>query len=293
MSERFRFWRLATASMLALLLIACSNNGTPAPDLTKICKVSQMKNGIVHCTELFKGEKPIQLPDDPSTTQRYGAMMRGGKQFYTRAGNLPITDAAVKQLGQDASSGHAPSANTIYLATISNGTVTDLKPVADVDENAVLSATFAGRAMEGTISTLVEPGTYSFDKMLPIRVEFAARPVNGQLAAKIMNATHGVRSANGSCIASLAGKTTNPLVDIYTADVHLQRFPGMHTQFDDELILLWTESTSNMGKEYYPSIATLLGGDPLGSTWETLPHATPGTGPSVTLHFVTGGGGAC
>lgn len=126
MPERFRFWRLARASVLALLLIACSNNGTPAPDLTKICKVSQMKNGIVHCTELFKGEKPIQLPDDPSTTQRYGAMMRGGKQFYTRAGNLPITDAAVKQLGQDVSSGHAPYANTIYLATISNG---DLAPL--------------------------------------------------------------------------------------------------------------------------------------------------------------------
>ena len=293
MFEPFRFWRLAAASMLALLLVACSNSDTPRPDLTKMCAVSEVRDGIVHCTELFKGEKPLQLPDDPSNTQRYGALKRGGQQFYTRAGDLPLSETAIGQLGQNVSSRNVPYARTIYLATISNGTVTDLKPVADIDENAVLSATFAGRAMEGTISTLVEPGTYSSDKMLPIRIEFAARPVNGQLAAKIMNSTSGVRSANGSCIASLAGKTTNPLVDIYTADVHIQRFPGMHTQFDDELILLWTESTSNMGKAYYPSIATLLGGDPLGSTWETLLHGTPGSGPPVNLHLVTGGGGAC
>jgi hypothetical protein len=293
MFERFRFWRLAIASMLMLLLVACSNSDTPRPDLTKICAVSEMRDGIVHCTELFKGESPLRLPDDPSSTQRYGALKRSGQQFHTRVGDLPLAATVVGQLNQGVSSGHAPYASTIYLTTISNGAVTDLKPVADIDENAVLSATFAGRAMEGAIGTLVEPGTYSSDKVLPIRVEFAAKPVNGQLAGKIMNSTSRVRSAGGSCFASLINGATTPLVDGYTADVHLQRIPAMHAQFDDELIILWSNGSSNMGDAYYPSIATLLGGDPLGSTWQTVIHGTPTSGPSVTLHLVTGGGGAC
>ena len=293
MSERFRFWRLVTASVLALLLVACSNSDTPRPDLTKMCAVSEMRDDIVHCTELFKGERPLRLPDDPSNMQRYGALKRGGLQFHTRAGDLPLAAPVVEQLDQDLSSGHTSYASTIYLATISKGAVTGLKPIADIDENAVLSATFAGWVMEGTIGTLIGPGTYSSDKVLPIRVEFAAKPVNGQLAGKIMNSTSGVRSADGSCFASLVNGATNPLVDGYTADIRMQRVPSMHALFDDELILLWTNGSSNMGQAYYPSIATLLGGDPLGSTWQTLLHGTPTSGPSVTLHLVTGGGGAC
>ena len=66
----------------------------------------------------------------------------------------------------------------------------------------------------------------------------------------------------------------------------------MHGGFNDEMVLLWKES-SNMGVQFYPSVATLLGGDPLEKRWSTTLHGNPAVGPAVNLHLVTGGGGAC
>jgi hypothetical protein len=71
------------------------------------------------------------------------------------------------------------------------------------------------------------------------------------------------------------------------------RFPGMHVVFDDEMLIVWNESVSNMGSGYYPSVATLLGGDPMDKKWTTLIHGTPNTGPAVDVHLVTRGGGTC
>jgi hypothetical protein len=67
----------------------------------------------------------------------------------------------------------------------------------------------------------------------------------------------------------------------------------MHVAYDDELVLKWKNGASNMGHAYYPSIATLLGGDPLGRTWQAVLHGTPTAGPGVTLRLVSGGGGTC
>jgi hypothetical protein len=252
-----------------------------------------MRRGVVHCTSLFPGTTPIRLPRDPSRTQRYGALKRGAQAFYTRAGNLRLTAAVAARLDRNGPGGYAAYANTIYLATISRGAVTKLKPVVTVEENAVLRAAYAGRAMEGTISARTGPGTYAFDATLPIRIEIAASPVRGRLAGKITNATKRVRGANGSCLAPLNGSAKNPLVEGYTAKIQIQRFPAMHAMGDDELLLAWTESASNMGSSYYPSLATLLGGDPIGKTWQTLIHGTPTAGPSVDLRLVNGGGGTC
>ncbi len=71
------------------------------------------------------------------------------------------------------------------------------------------------------------------------------------------------------------------------------RVPGMHAMFDDEMVIVWNESTSNMGSGYYPSVATLLGGDPMAKEWTTIIHGTPTVGPAVNVHLVRGGGGTC
>lgn len=168
------------------------------------------------CTSLFLGKKPIRLPGDPSRTQRYRALNRGGEAFHTLVGDLRLTAAIAEQLRKSAAPGRAAYANTICLATISRGAVTKLKPNA-----------------------------------------------------------------------------TNPLVGDYTAKIQIERFPAMHTAFDDELVLAWTDSASNMGAAYYPSLATLLGGDPIGRTWETHIHGTPSAGPPANQHLVMGGGGTC
>lgn len=275
--------------------MAACDGGTPStPESTdKLCPSSETRNGLTHCTKLFEDAKPIRLPSNPSDKQRYGALKRSGQAFYTRAGDVPLADAAIKQLSKGVSSGRAPYANTIYLATISNGAVTDLKPIADIAEDAVLDADFAGRVMEGTVGTLAGPDSFTSDKRLPIRVEFAEKATNGRLAGKIMNSTSGVRSADGVCLKPLAGLAANPLVGRYTADIQIQRFPSMHGEFDDQLLLTWHEDVSNMGDGYYPSVATLLGGNPLDPTWETAIHGNPTAGPAVDLRLVKGGGGAC
>ncbi|WEH12445.1 hypothetical protein [Streptomyces sp. VNUA24] len=302
-TPRFRGRRPATAGALAaLVLTGCGTsqaamtpdrNSTTPRALAGICAAATERNGIVHCTKLFPGTKPIRLPGDPSGTQRYGAIKRDGSKFSTRGGDLPLAAAVTKQLKADAEDGRTAYANTIYLATLSQGTVTKIKPVADIDENAILQAAFAGRAMEGTIGVRTRQGDYASDATLPVRIELAESALHGELPGKITNATRAVRSAKGSCLAPLNRTEANPLVGGFTAKITLERYPSMHAAYDDELVLKWKNGASNMGRAYYPSIATLLGGDPLGRTWQAGLHGTPTAGPGVTLRLVSGGGGTC
>lgn len=77
----------------------------------------------------------------------------------------------------------------------------------------------------------------------------------------------------------------------FTAKITLERSPSMHVAYDDDLVLKWKNGASTMGRAYSPSIATLLGGDPLDRTWHARLHGTPTAGPGVTLRLV--GGGTC
>jgi hypothetical protein len=216
---------------------------------------------------------------------------RNGKAFHTRTGDLPLAPTMRQKLNKSLKAGQMEYANAIYLATVTNGTVTDVKPVALIDENIIISAFFAGRAMEGTITAQGKPGVYD-GKPLPTRIEFVKDPTDGKLKGRFVNAKTGVRGADGKCIPAMPNQG-NPFTGGLTPDIEIMRYPGMHTMFDDELVLLWHDNSSNMGKDYYPSVATLLGGDPLGKEWATVGHATPGLRPVFDVHLVTGGGGTC
>ncbi|MCZ0997498.1 hypothetical protein O1M63_04135 [Streptomyces mirabilis] len=294
--------RLAAGAFVALAIAGCqTSNAATDPGgsraaskaLSGICAAATQRSGIVHCTKLFPGNKPIRLPSDPSRTQRYGALKRGSSTFHTRSGDLPLAAAVAKQLEAEADNSRITYANTIYLATISKRAVTKIKPVADIAENAVLRAVFGGQAMEGAIAVRTRQGGYGSEATVPVRIEFTDSPVRGRLTGKIANATGAVRSARGSCFPALNRTKANPLVGKFTAKVAIERVPSMHGAFDDELILIWSSDLSNMGDAYYPSVATLLGGDPFGRTWETTLHGTPSDGPAVDLRLVNGGGKTC
>ncbi|HEY6798625.1 MAG TPA: hypothetical protein VI248_28440 [Kineosporiaceae bacterium] len=291
-------WHLVTVSLLVAPMAACAKNSESLPDhdskpvAASMCASSDKKDGIERCREVFPGKEPIRLPADPSSTRKYGALVRGGKAFHTRTGDLPIAPTVLQQLQSGATAGHAPYANTIYLATVAQGSVTDIKPIAVIDENALLKFFFAGRSMEGTIDSLVAPGQYGDARRFRIRIEFAHDPISGTLKGKFVNADAAVRGADGTCIEALP-RLGNPFTGPYTANIQIQRFPGMHAPFDDEMLIVWDDNVSNMGSEFYPSIATLLGGDTLGQEWKTVIHGTPSAGPAVDVHLVGEGGGAC
>ncbi|SPF04832.1 hypothetical protein [Streptomyces sp. MA5143a] len=303
-TSRSRLRRPATAvAIAALLLTGCQAGeaathldptGAAAPaGLSDVCAASTTRNGVPHCTRLFPGSDPIRLPGDPSRTQRYGALKRGTPTFHTRAGDLPLSASVVKRLKAALDKGRTDDVSAVHLATIVKGTVTKLEPVVIVEKNALLRAVFAGRAMEGTIGTRTKRGDYTSKPTLPVRFEFAGSTADGRLTGRIVNASKAVRGAEGTCLPALDRTKSNPLVGPFTAKVSLDRVPSMHTAFNDELVLEWSDDLSNMGFAYYPSIATLLGGDPLGRIWETILHGTPSAGPPVDLRLVKGGGGAC
>lgn len=296
-SEKLSWYQLATAGLLAASLAACGSGPAPrpkpsgSPENTGMCATSDKKNGIEHCTRLFPGNEPIRLPADPSATQKYGAVTRSGKAFHTRTGDLPLAPTMKDKLDKGQKSGQAEYANAIYLATVTGGSVTDVELIAQIDENAIIGFVFAGRALEGTIASQVRPGVYG-GKPLPTRIELVKDPADGKLKGRFANAKTAVRGADGSCIRALPGQGY-PFTESFTPDIQLTRFPAMHTMFDDEMLIVWNESTSNMGSGYYPSVATLLGGDPMDKEWTTVIHGTPIAGPAVDVHLVTGGGGTC
>jgi hypothetical protein len=272
----------------------------PRPDTSptaadSICPSSTVRDTVAYCTALFDGDRALRLPADPSDGRRYGAVKRNGAAFHTAAGDLEIATGLRSRLGIESHDNHEEHTgypNTVYLATVDDGTVTAVQPVAVVTEDLLLSTVFGGRALEGTIGVRTGPQTYSFTRTLPIRLELRAAASDGRLAGRIVNATAAVRGSTGGCLAALTATAGNPLVGNFTADVQIERAPSMHVEFGDELVLNWAEG-SNMGAEFYPSVATLLGVDPLAGSWTAGLHGNPINGPELVLHTVTGGGGPC
>lgn len=288
--------RTAAASAAVLLAAALGRADGSAAQLPDVCPGAQVIGDTVRCTALFRGASPLRLPADPSDTQRYGAFRRrGGEVLVTRSGVLKLEAGLAAQVAEGATSGGA-YARTVYLATVSGGVVTALKPAVTITESAIMRHVFAGRALEGRIGVAARrKGTFTDARTLPIRVELAERATDGILPGRIVNARRPVRAADDRCLAPLSRSgARNPLAGrTFTSAIALQRRPSMHTPFDDQLIARWNASASDMGTAFYPSVATLLGRDPLGPVWVAQIHGVPSAGPSLRLRLVTGGGGRC
>lgn len=302
---------LAAATALVGLLAGCGSGhdhhddhdaGAPTIDTAPadVCPGgTKGDDGLVTCPGLFDGDEPVRLPADPSDSERFGAVVRGGTGLWTRDGVLPLSDAAREKIvgenvgGQDVIADGMPYASQVYGALVRDGEVVDVRPVVRVDEDAIVDRLFAGTVLEGGITRFAD-GAWDGMTMLPVRIEVGERAGDGSLSATIVNSSSGVASSTGTCLPALtADPATNPLRDGYTADVGLERYPSMHADFDDEMLLTWANGSSDMGAELYPSMATVLGGDPLDDTWMPMIHGTPTAGPSFELHVVEGGGGAC
>lgn len=286
------------AAGVLLVPVTGSAAGDPAP--TAVCPAATTTaGGVVRCGALFGGARPLRLPADPSVTSRYGAFRRGdGTHLSTRGGLLKVTGAIAEEIGRTTMAGGAGPgyARTVYLATVSGRTVTALKPAVIITESAIMRRVFGGKVLEGRIGARV-PGTdtYSETVMLPIRVQLAVATRTGVLSGRIENASRAVRAAGGRCLPSLAKSgARDPLTGrIFTPRIGLQRRPSMHLPFDDELIVRWSTSASDMGQAFYPSVATLMGADPLGRRWRAYIHGVPDLGPALDLHLAFGGGGSC
>lgn len=287
---------VSAAALLVVVLASCGEDDESSGiDASSVCPDGELRDGVVHCAALFNDGDRLRVPADPADNSRYGAVVTGGTAFYTRSGELPLAPALTEELSVGVVANVAPYANTIYLATIADDVVTALTPAVYVEEDAIVSTFFAGRVFEGTISTYDEAsGGYDWSNTLPLRIEIGDAVVSGAVAGEIVNADSAVTSADGSCIAALSDDAArNPLRDPFSAIVSFERYPSMHALFDDEMLLVWNESASNMGAAFYPSAATVLGGDGFDDEWQTVIHGTPTAGPAVDLHLVDGGGEAC
>ncbi|GAB3075892.1 hypothetical protein [Nocardioides zeae] len=269
-------------------------------DASAVCPGgTRTDGGLITCADLFEDGAPLRLPADPSDAARFGAVVRGGGGLWTREGVVPLSEAVAASVvaenttASEITADGMPYASQIYGALIEGGEVVALRPVVRVSEDTIVAHTFAGAVLEGTITRFVDGG-YDQADPLPVRIEVADQANDGTVEATIVNADRAIRSSTGTCFPALSGDAaSNPLRAPFTAEIGLERYPSMHADFDDEMLLTWDESTSNMGAAFYPSMATLMGADPLGDQWEVDIHGTPTAGPSLRLVRVEGGGGAC
>jgi hypothetical protein len=252
------------------------------------------------------------MPAD-SEMVKYGAVARGGARFLTRDGAFELASSITNTLqagrgaagsGSGGDSGAADDgdvaartgayAQLVYRAQVNGMTVEKLTPIIRIDESALMTHIFGGKVLEGTIAARNGPDEYATSTTLPVRIELARVATDAVVTGHIVNARRPVRLSTGRCSAALSATgTRDPLRAPFTDTVKLQRFPSMHAPFDDEMLLKWNTDASNMGTQFYPSAATLLGLDPLKRTWETMLHGNPLSGPAMTLRMVQGGGGAC
>ena len=250
-------------------------------------------------------------------TTRYGALSRGGEHFLSSGGALDLTPSVAKALRRELEAGRVPVpdvddgaaadtdvaassgpyAQLVYRADVDGTAVRALTPVVRVDESALLTRVLGGEGPRGHDLHPPQPGGGLRPAGDPARPAGAGRHGGGGGADRPDRQRGAGRPDVDRQLArralSAAG-AHDPLQDVFTDTVKLQRYPSMHVPFDDELVLRsWDRDVSNMGAALFPSAATLLGLDPPGATWETALHGNPTAGPAMTLHVVEGGGGAC
>lgn len=280
----------ARATLVGVATLAVAGTGavpaSPAdadPALTQACAVVRSSGGLQTCTELHPGRRAIRLAGGAGE-QPYGVIARGGPFVTADDRRLPLTEQAAAGL-----TGARAYAATVYLATVVNGEVTELDARMRVPTRLVMDHVFGSRTLVGRISRRAgrQGGTASFSTTpsLPVIVRLRRASKTGVIRGSILNAKAAV-AAGGVCYGPLAANgKADPLVGGFSERITVERFPGMHAPFADQQVLGWENGSSGMGSAFYPSLATLMGHDPLGRAWRIGQHGNPTAGPALRLRF--------
>lgn len=286
---RVRALRSAAAILLASAVLAGCGDGTDQQDdLSTACPKIDLASDVPVCTQLFDASTGIRLPAG-NAKEPVGALSRGG-QFFVDSRGRKWGVAPIQQPSEATDRGYA---TTVYRAQVADGVATSLKPIMRVTEEAILTHTFGGLVLTGTISARLDDGSYNVRPKLPVVIRLADRAEDGALSGSIVNADRPVRIGDGGCVPVLPGTSDNPLVDGFSSNVRLVRVPSMHLPYGDQMVLEWSESSSGMGHAFYPSVATVMGHDPIGTRWEVVQHGNPMSGPALALRLTDGDIATC
>ncbi len=245
-----------------------------------------MSTAVPTCTKLFRGERGLRLP---ATGPLLGGLGRSRPALFTVDGRrIPLSEAVKADLAVS-----VDYANTVYEGTVADGKVTALAPRLRITEEAVLDHLFASRLLIGRVSGRDSTDSFKSAPRLPVLVELSRRSAHGRLAGVIRNATRAAR-VGGRCYPALSDAADDPLGSSgFTRKISIKRIPSMHVPFEDELIFAWTRNSSGMGSQYYASVATLFGRDPMGDTWHITQHGNPSSGPRLVVRAADGRVGGC
>lgn len=258
-------------------LAGCSTQPQTA-DLSKACASVAKVNGKLTCTAAFTTGKALRLPTSGAVV---GAVERDGKTFLTADGKqLHMNSDVSKQILKNNA-----YATTVYEADVSGSTVTEVRAALTIPNSVILSSVFGGKILTGSISPYDGADTgYDEQNTLPVAIQFEQHTSGNSLTGTIVNAKEATRLADGTCLPALTTYgAKNPMQGDFTSRIGIDRQPSMHADFDDELELEWARSSSGMGQSFFPSVATLMGGDPIGATWQVAQHGTPSAGPGLDL----------
>lgn len=273
---------VALVSAAALTITALTGCSTPPPpvDVSSACAEVTKTSPTPTCTKLFDTGTALRLPTPQEGV--IGAISRGGKNFLTSDGtSLELPDDILGEVTKDSA-----YATTVYQAQTDGKKVTRVAPALTIPEDVILTRIFGSTTMSGKISPYLGDDTYDQTASLPVILTLAPAAADGKITGTIANATTPVALSDGTCAPALtaAGKG-NPLQGSFTATVTIERVSSMHADFDDEMVLAWDASSSGMGDGFYPSVATLMGHDPLAQDWTVIQHGTPVSGPLLELQL--------
>ncbi len=280
---------VALVSATALTITALTGCSTPPPpvDVSSACAEVTKTSPTPTCTKLFDTGTALRLPTPQEGV--IGAISRGGKNFLTSDGtSLELPDEILGEVTKDSA-----YATTVYQAETDGKKVTRVAPALTIPEDVVLTRIFGSTTMSGKISPYLGDDTYDQTASLPVVLTLVPAAADGKITGSIANATTPVALSDGTCAPALAATgTRNPLRGTFGGTISIERVPSMHTAFDDELVLAWDPSSSGMGDGFYPSVATLMGHDPLTGSWTVIQHGTPISGPLLELHLTSGAAGS-
>ncbi len=269
--------------LVSLLSTGCSGALNRGDGLSTACPKVDMSGDVPLCTRLFDKSAGVRLPAN-TADQPFGAISRSGQFFIDSRGERFGLEPA-KRPPETIDRSYA---TTVYRAKVVDGVATSLEPILRVTEEAILTHTFGGRVLSGTISARQADGSYDVRPNLPVVIRLADHAAKGALYGSIVNADRAVRIGTGRCVPTLPGTFDNPLVDGYSSNVSLRRSPSMHLLYGDQLVLHWSEDSSGMGDAFYPSVATVMGADPISKKWRVVQHGNPTSGPALNLQLTDG-----